>query len=277
MSMFAGGVARADTTESLPPVHVTGEAEVAEEALVGDNQQPDWTTHRRFSTTRVYVQPPWQIETELSWDAKYERGDAPAHKLTQEIELGLPYRLQVDYEAVEKLGPEDDRYDSSSIELRWAIAEWGRIPLNPTVKAEWKINNAEADAYEVSLSVGDELAPRWHWGGELFYEQQVGDDREREYAGSLALSYTLIDEKLGVGFESKFTDEGDKDQHNPEWSIIIGPSLQWRPTSRTHLDVAPLFGVTGRSRHVETFVFFGIDFGRGSERESLQPVSLRNR
>ena len=275
--MLAGAVALADAPENLPPTHVVGESEVAEEALVGENKQPDWTTRRRFSTTRVYVQPPWQIETELSWEATYARGEAPAHKLTQEIELGLPYRLQLDYEAVEKLEPYNDRYDSSSIEVRWAIAEWGRIPLNPTVKAEWKINNAEADAYEFSVSVGDELAPRWHWGGELFYEQQVGDDREREFAGSLALSYALIDEKLGVGIESKLTDEGDKDQHNPELSLVGGPSLQWRPTRRTHLDIVPLVGVTGRAPHLETFVFFGIDFGPGSEREAVQPASLRNK
>src|SRR5439155_2409400 len=135
----------------------TGESAVSEEARVGDNQQPDWTTRRRFTSTRVYVQPPWQFETELSWDTAYGRGDAPVHKLTQEIELGLPYRLQLEYEAAEVPEPHNDRYDSSSVELRWAIAEWGRIPLNPTVKVEWKINNAEADAYEVSLSVGDEL------------------------------------------------------------------------------------------------------------------------
>ena len=262
----------------LPEVTVTGEQPLNEEQPLGENQQPEWTARRRFTTARVYVQPPWQVETETGWDATYGRTGIPHHLLTQEIELGLPYRFQADYEYAETVDGGHWRYDSSSFELRWALADWGKIPLNPTVKAEWKINNTEADTYELSLSVGDELAPRWHWGAEGFYEQQVGSDREREYAGALALSYTVIDEKLGVGIESKLSDEGDKDQHNPEISVIVGPSLQWRPTPRTHLDIAPLLGVTGLAPRIETFVFFGFDFGSGSERsESLAPASLRNK
>jgi hypothetical protein len=268
---------------SMPPVIVTATNTLAEDQSIGPNNQPEWTARRRFAITRIYVQPPWQVDTELSWHASYDRGEAPINQLTQEIELGLPHRLQLDYEAAEGNYFNETqradywRYASSSVELRWALADWGKILFNPTVKGEWKFNNALADFYELSLSVGDELAQRWHWGAELFYEQQVGDDREREYAGSVALSYTVIDEKLGVGIESKLKDEGDKDQHNPELSLIVGPSIQWRPTARTHLDVAPLFGVTGRAAHVETFIFFGFDFGPGSERsETLSPVSLRN-
>jgi hypothetical protein len=54
--------------------------------------------------------------------------------------------------------------------------------------------------------------------------------------------------------------------------------MQWRPTPRTHLDVVPLFGVTGQSPQVQSFIFFGIDFGPGSEdHEQLSPASLRNK
>jgi hypothetical protein len=278
LTISPGWSDESNSTDRLPPLKVIGTNNLVEETAFGQNLQPEWTARRRFTTTRVYVQPPWQVETELSWDATYARDAAPSHTLRQEVEIGLPYRLQVDYEAAEIVAPHNDRYDSSSVELRWALAEWGKIPLNPTIKAEWRINNGEADTYEVSLSLGDELAPRWHWGSECFYEQQVGSGREREFAGSLALSYTVIDGKLGVGIESKLSDEGDKDQHNPEISVIVGPSLQWRPTRRTHLDVGPLFGVTGRAPHVETFVFFGFEFGPGSEPgEALSPVSLRGR
>jgi hypothetical protein len=39
-----------------------------------------------------------------------------------------------------------------------------------------------------------------------------------------------------------------------------------------------MFGVTGRAPHLEAFIFFGMDFGPGSERnEQITPVSLRNR
>src|SRR6266850_7539050 len=240
---------------AMPPVTVTATNQLYEEAPMGPNQQPEWTARRRFATTRVYVQPPWQFEAESGWETQYFRSGkgSPFHKLTQEFELGLPYRFQVDYEyaeAINKGGNGRWTYDSSSFELRWALAEWGKIPLNPTIKAEWKINNADADAYELSLALGDQIAPRWHWGSNLFYEQQVGTDREREYAVSMAFSYTLIDDKLGIGTEMKLTDETDKDDRVSHLQFIIGPSLQWRPTPRTHLDVVPLFGTTGPSPRV---------------------------
>jgi hypothetical protein len=274
--------AAADTAEpgnpvTMPPVTVTATNELSEEAPLGPNQQPEWTARRRFSTTRVYVQPPWQFEAESGWDATFPRKGTPSHLLTQEFELGLPYRFQVDYEYAERITDGHWRYDSSSFEVRWALAEWGKIPLNPTIKAEWKINNAEADAYEASLAFGDEIAPGWHWGSDLFYEQQVGDGREREFAATLAISRTVIDEKLGIGVEMKLTDETDKDDRVSHLQFQVGPSLQWRPTPRTHLDIAPLLGATGPSPRVELFVFFGIDFGPGSEREGIEPTSLRNR
>jgi hypothetical protein len=267
---------------SMPPVTVTATNEIAEEAPLGPNKQPEWTARRRFTTTRIYVQPPWQFEAESGWDAQYFRSGhgSPFHLLTQEFELGLPHRFQVDYEYAETINKGGDgrwRYDSSSFELRWALAEWGKIPLNPTIKAEWKINNADADAYELNLALGDQIAPRWHWGSNLFYEQQVGTDRERELDATLAISYSLIDEKLGIGTEMKLTDETDKDDRVSHLQFQIGPSLQWRPTPRTHLDLVPLLGTTGPSPRVEAFLFFGIDFGPGSEHEGVEPASLRNK
>jgi hypothetical protein len=262
----------------LPEVTVTGEQPLNEEQPLGENKQPEWAARRRFTTTRIYVQPPWQFEAESGWDATYPRKGPPSHLLTQEFELGLPHRFQLDYEYAESINNGHWRYASSSFEVRWALAEWGKIPLNPTIKAEWKMNNADADAYELNLAFGDEIAPGWHWGSNLFYEQKVGTDRQRELDATLAISYTLIDEKLSLGAEMKLTDETDKDDRVSHLQFQVGPSLQWRPTPRTHLDLVPLFGTTGMSPFLETFVFFGIDFGPGSERnEAVTPASLRNR
>lgn len=275
---MAQTTSQSTTPETLPAVTVTEINVPNEEALMGPNQQPEWTTRRRFARTRIYVMPPWQVETEFGWRTTYPRTGKPTHKLTQEIELGLPHRFQVDYQAAETIANDVWDYDSSAFELRWALANWGVIPLNPTVKAEWKINDAAADAYGLTVSLGDEIAPRWHWGAELFYEQQVGDNRETQYAISQAVSYTVIDEKLGVGIEMKLADDTDNGDRNPHWSLLIGPSVQWRPTRHTHLDIVPLFGLTGGSPRVQSFIFFGIDFGPGSERaEGVTPASLRGR
>ena len=262
----------------LPEVTVTGEPTLKEDKPIGENQQPEWTARRRFVTTRVYVQPPWQVEAETGWDATYGRSGPPHHLLTQEIEIGLPHRLQLDYEYAETVDRGHWDYASSSFEVRWALADWDKIPLNPTVKAEWKMNDEAADAYELSLELGKEITPGWHWAVNLFYEQQVGDDREREYSVSQALSCTVIDEKLSLGIEMKLTDETDNLDRHSHLVFLVGPSVQWRPTSRTHIDIVPLLGTTGPSPRIETFVFFGIDFGPGSERNELvTPASLRNK
>jgi len=272
-----------DSPFSMPAVIVTGTNALRDEFLLGPNQQPEWTARRPWATTRVYVHPPWQTAFELGWDASFLRHGKPQHLLQEEIELGLPHRFQVDFENHDqnfREGEEADgwRHDSNSLELGYAFADWGRLLLNPTIKGEWKFNNGAADAWEVQLLLGEELAPELHWGLNLFFEHQIGDDRHQEIAVSQAASYTLIDQKLSAGVEMKFSSESDKDSRNdPENHLGIGPSFQWRPTRRTHLDVVPLFGIGHSSPQVELLVFFGFEFGPGSKGEGVVPASLRGK
>jgi hypothetical protein len=283
----SGNMSAADGDQ---PAHL-GQATVVatnvlqEELLMGDNKQPEWTARRRFITTRVYVQPPWQFEAEFGYDGSFGNVGKPMHLLQQEIELGLPYRFQVDFENVFQNFKEGDdetrkwKHESNSIEVRYAFADWGRIFLNPTVNLEWRFNDGAADAAEVNLLLGEEFGKGLHWGLNLFYEQQIGDDRIREFAFSQGLSYTLIDQKLSAGVEMKFSSESDKDSRSdPENKFQIGPSFQWRPTRRTHLDIVPLFGCTSASPTAEVFIFFGFEFGKGSkEPEGVSPASLRGK
>jgi hypothetical protein len=64
----------------------------------------------------------------------------------------------------------------------------------------------------------------------------------------------------------------------PETEFLIGPSVQWRPTSRMHLDVVPLVGVTHDSPRLEAFVIFGFDFWKPSDHgDGYAPASTRAR
>jgi len=280
----AGGLAQTNPPIRLPEVEVTGLNAPQEDLPIGPSQQPEWTARRRFATTRIYVQPPWQVETELGWDATFPRTGKPEHLIQEEVEIGLPHRFQLDFENHDQNFEEDAgatnwHHDSNSLELGYAFADWDVIPLNPTLKGEWKFNHGAADAYELQLLLGEEFGPRWHWGLNLFFEHQIGDDRRQEVAASHAISYTLIDEKLSAGVEMKFSAGSDKDSRNdPEKSFELGPSVQWRPTRRTHLDVVPLIGVGHDAPQAELLVFFGIEFGPGSkEKEGLVPASLRGK
>ena len=250
------------------------------DTLIGENRQPEWTAHRRFPTTRVYVLPPWQVEFEQWWKGKFPREGKSEHLFQSEIEIGLPYRFQLDlYENVENASDGGTRHAGNQVEARWALAEWGRIPLNPALYVEWKFNDSAPDAYEVKLLLGEQLAPRWQWGCNLFFEQETGGARATEWGFSQAVGYSPRDSKFSVGLEIKFERTSERrSRGNPETEFLIGPSIQWRPGPRTHLDLVPLFGVTKDSPRVEAFLVFGIELGRGAEnKEPMVPASTRAR
>jgi hypothetical protein len=274
-----------DSSTKLPEVKVEGRtetstSELSEERLVGPNQQPEWTTQRRFATTRVYVLEPWQFEFEQWWKGKFLRGSGTDNLFQSELELGLPYRFQLDvYENLQKSPGSDLKHKGNQVELRYAFAEWGKIPLNPAIYGEWKFNHNDPDAYEVKLLLGEQIAPRWHWGANLFYEQEVGGGRESEMGFAQGVSYTLADEKFSVGMEMNLERaSGPNLNGTPAVEFLIGPSAQWRPTSRIHLNLVPLFGTTEDSPRVEAFVIFGFDFWRPSKNDGgYQPSSTRSR
>lgn len=284
--MSAATVSRAEQSVSqqpdvmrLPEVKVTGE-QLKEESPVGPYQQPEWTTQRRFATTRVYVQqPPWGVGVEQWWKGQWNRGEGANSLFQEEIEVGLPYRFQVDLYENWRINTKGTVYhDNVAAEVRWALADWGKIPLNPTLYGEWKFVDQDrgSDVYELKLLLGEEITPRWHWGFNAIYEQEVGGARETEWAASTGFSFTIIDQKLSAGVEVKVetvNEQGARSDHPIECDI--GPSLQWRPTPNSHLDIVPLFGVTGDSPHLESWVIFGIDFGPGNEHHAA-PKSLQS-
>jgi hypothetical protein len=271
----AGATPAQDTTTRIPETTVSAD-KLDEEQLVGENRQPEWTTHRRFAQTRVYVLPPFAVEFEQWWRARNFRHDSTTHLFQSEIGIGLPYRFQLDYyENFQRVPHEETKHLGSQIEGRWAFAEWGEIWGNPTVYGEWKFNDEESDVYELKLLLGDEWESGWHWAMNGSFEQQVRDERETEVQISGALSRTLIDRSLSLGAEGVWRHEtANGSRGMPEMSFLLGPSLQWRPTTRTHLDVVPLAGFGGESPQVEAYVIFGIDLG--PETKSIrEPASTR--
>ena len=265
-------------TTSMSRVTVVG-TPVNGDTLIGENRQPEWTAHRRFATTRVYVLPPWQVEFEQWWKGKFPREGKPEHLFQSEIGIGLPYRFQLDfYENVEHAS-DGTRHVGTQLEARWAFAEWGRIPLNPAVYVEWKFNASAPDAYELKLLLGEQLAPRWQWGCNLFYEQETGGARATEWGFSQAVGYSPLGSKFSVGLEMKFEETNERGSRgDPEIEFLIGPSIQWRPSPRIHLDFVPLFGTTSDSPRVEAYLVFGIEFGSGAEsKQTTVPASTRAR
>jgi hypothetical protein len=56
----------------------------------------------------------------------------------QEYELGLPCRFQIAWEFYQEAINGHRQFPFTLIEGRYAFADWGKIPLNPTLLAEFK-------------------------------------------------------------------------------------------------------------------------------------------
>ncbi len=272
--------------ETSPMAPVTVEAREGGSSLnegepVGPYNQPEWTTHRRFSTTRVYLQrTPWEVGFEQWWRVRTYEEAKTRHLFIEELEIGLPYRFQLDlyYDWIHEKG--ETEFKDFAVELRWALADWGVIPLNPTLYAEYKLTDGDigSDVYEVKLLLGDEITDRLHWGMNFVFEREIeGEEQANEFAVTQGISYTIIDQVLSAGVEMQYKYENVKGARDDgENKFQVGPSIQWRPTANTHLDLVALFGCTDESPEVETFVVFGIDFGGPSkkkEHQEYKPVS----
>ena len=265
-------------------VRVTAAApqRLSQQTLVGPNQQPEWTTTRTFGASRVYVRPPGTMAIVNFWTPEFNDGENE-HAFRHEIEIGLPYRFQLDL--YQNWGIQDGKssYKGSSVELRYALAKWGKIPLNPTLYGEWNFNDNAPDVWELKLLLGETFANRWNWAANFTFEQETGGEREREIALSSALTYPVVDPTLNVGVEMLWERKTEKESRsNPKSEFLIGPSINVHPTRWSFVTVAPLFGATEDSPDVEVFVVAGfkIRFGGptgADEQEATAPASMFGR
>jgi len=125
-------------TYQLPSVTVPGQPESQER--VGPYHQPRWSTRGRFSAdTDVYVIPPGLFFVDVDYQGTIPRHGESVHLFTQEFEVGLPYRFQLAYENNVEVRGGQTQVTLQTLEARYALADWGVLPLNPTLFAEYKI------------------------------------------------------------------------------------------------------------------------------------------
>jgi hypothetical protein len=219
-----------------------------EEERIGSYAQPRWTAHRRFPTTRIYVRPEgefafeWWLEQKLN----LEDPDQARYRSQYEFEFGLGYRLQIDlYLQTEQQGHHGPwELKAEKLELRWALADWGEIPLNPTLYVEYIRQHDAPPKIELKALLGEELASRVHFGLNLVFEHELGDEQENEYAITTGLSYSLVDELFSLGAEVRFATvdvSGDRLSFDA-WELLAGPSLAWSPVAPMHVLFVALFG-----------------------------------
>src|SRR6266498_1678031 len=276
----------------------------AEEVPSAYGAPPGISRSRLSNTTQAYVLPPWSFFFGEIYEGQGFRHGPPDHVFTQEIEMGLPYRFGVAAESKFERFNGGGGAETVSLEARWALADWNKIPLNPTLFAEYKfgvgtIRHEERpppagggeeeeeeggppkvpDAYEVRLLLAQEFGGRFEWAMNWFFEKENTGDRGREWGFSQAVMTPVLlpNERLKVGLEMEYKNVTTKDTRgDPLNSFVIGPTLAWKPTASTRLDVSPLFGCTDDSPVADVFVVFSWLFG-GERAEAEAPVSTRFR
>lgn len=255
---------------------------------VGSYNQPAWTTQRPFPTVRTYVLPAGQMQVEQWYRPRWKKNGTREDRILEELSIGLPHRFQLDVYYRWNIKPNDDgnytaNHEGVQIELRYALADWDVISLNPTLYAEWvqrDTKNDYPDKYELKLLLADQFfGDRIFYGGNFILEKEVGGERATELGYSQAFSTTIIERKLMAGIESWYRSEtvhGARGE--PTHELLVGPTMQWRPTNRTFLTISPLFGVTKDAPKVEMFVVFGYQFGQraGPSFGGITPGTLSN-
>jgi hypothetical protein len=213
---------------------------------------PGAFSRSRFSPiTNGYVLPPGEVFAALIYEGDaFDEGPSD-HTFTQEVELGLPYRFGVAIENSLEFFDGDTSNRSFSIEGRWALADWGKIPLNPTLFAEYKFGTGrilheegpeqemmmeedgqepspdeeqmmreekggrpdQPDAYEFRLLLSEEIAKNVEWAFNAFLENETTGDRGREwgFAQSIQVPVLLPHERLKVGLEMQYKNFTVKD------------------------------------------------------------------
>ena len=193
---------------------------------------PGGFSRSRFSTlTNAYVLPPGGVFAGLIYEGDFDTHGPTDHFLTQEIEVGLPYRFGVAIENEIEFAESDVSNRAFSIEARWALADWDKIPLNPTLFAEYKFGTGkilheegpeeemmmeedmegeepppdeeemmreeggrpdQPDAYEFRLLLSEEIAKNVEWAFNAFLENEVSGDRGREWGFAQSVQVPIL-------------------------------------------------------------------------------------
>src|SRR5213082_114639 len=247
------------TLREEPSIVVTGE-----EVPSAYGAPPGLSRSRFSNTVQAYVLPPWSFFFGELFEGQGFRHGPPDYLFTQEIEMGLPYRFNVAAESQFERFNGGGGAQTVSLEARWALADWNKIPLNPTLFAEYKFGvgtirreevppppgGAEEeeggppkvpDAYEVRLLLAQEFGGRFEWAMNGFFEKENTGDRGREwgFAQSVVTPILMPREQLKVGVEMQYKNFTVKDTRgDPQHTFVIGPTAAIRTTHNTRFDVS---------------------------------------
>jgi len=254
----------------------------AEELPSAYGAPPD-LSHGRISTlTKSYVLSPFSFELEAGYEGAVFRQGLPSQLFRQEIEMGLPARFTVGMQNQVEHFAGETRDRSFTLETRYALANWNKLPLNPAISAEYRfgLSNALRDSGEFALLISHDFPHLIEWAMNIFVDREFGGSQSTTagFAQSVEVPVLLPEEKLELGLEMQYRSGGET--IGPERTIkglAIGPTLAWRPTKTARFDLSPLIGASDHAPAVQVFAVFSFSFGGPATGEAETPASARGR
>ena len=256
----------------------------------GGYGQPQWAERSRASaTTKLYVLSPFEAFVGFLSESDFLGHQDSVHDLTQEIEIGLPYRFELDFENHIGVAGSRAAESEASVGARYALAAWGKIPLNPAISAAYRFgagdrlaerfdrsgDRTQADGYELRLLLGQEFVPRLQWAANVFFQHELASGHDRQLGFTQDIAYLAIADKLELGAEMRYTNATRNREHRGSASeFVIGPSVNWKPNLHTVVSLAPLFGCTPDSPRLALLASISLEFG-GGESKTAPPTTRR--
>src|SRR6266446_6776876 len=253
----------------------------AEELPSAYGAPPD-LSHGRISTlTKSYVLSPFSFELEAGYESDIFRHGSPAQLFRQEIEMGLPARFTVGVQNQVEHFAGDTRERSFTLEARYALANWNKLPLNPATSAEYRfgLGNALPDSGELALLISRDFPHLIEWAMNIFVDRDFGGRQSISagFAQSVEVPVLLPEEKLEVGLEMQYRSGGEAPGcEGTTKGLAIGPTLAWRPTKNARFDLSPLIGTSDHTPAVQVFAVFSFSFGGPTAGDVENPASARS-
>lgn len=240
---------------------------------------PPDLSHGRISTlTKSYVLSPYTFELEMAYEGALFRHGAPAHLFRQEIEMGLPARFTLGFQnELEHFGGAT-RERSLTLEARYALADWNRLPLNPAISAEYRFGRSASahDSAELALLISHDFPHLIEWAMNIFIERDLGgrESTSAGFAQSVEVPVLLPEEKLEMGLEMQYRSGGETVRGDgTAKGLAIGPTLAWRPSTKARFDLSPLFGCSDHTPALEVFAILSFSFGGPEAGDAEKPAS----
>ena len=194
--------------------------------------------------------------------------------------MGLPARFTVGVQNQVEHFAGETRERSFTLEARYALANWNKLPLNPAISAEYRfgLGNALPDSGELALLISRDFPHLIEWAMNIFVDEDFGGRKSTSagFAQSIEMPVLLPEEKLEVGLEMQYRSGGETTgRGGATKGVAIGPTLAWRPTKKVRFDLSPLIGCSDHTPAVQVFAVFSFSFGGPSAADTEIPASAR--